>query len=103
MNPADTAEILIDIKERLTLDGKSKVFDEGKELRAEFMKEKAEPEAFTREFLIDKVLDALELEKFPEKSFETPRGYRSVDYDIRSKERMFLIEAKPLNSDLYEN
>jgi hypothetical protein len=103
MNPANIVDNLIrDIKERLTLDGKNKVFEEGMELRSEFMKEKAEPEAFTKEFLIDKILDALGLGKLPEKSFETPSGYRSVDYRIKSKERMFLVEAKPLNADLFE-
>jgi len=101
MNPANIVDYLIkDIKERLTLDGKNRVFNEGKELRSEFMNEEAEPEAFTREFLIDKILDALGLEKLPEKSFKTPRGYRSVDYRVKSKERMFLVEAKPLNADL---
>ena len=103
MNQANIVDTLIkDIKERLTLDGKNRVFEEGKELSSEFMKEKAEPEAFTKEFLIDKILDALGLEKLPEKSFETPRGYRSVDYRIKSKERMFLVEAKPLNANLFE-
>ncbi|MEA2075725.1 MAG: N-6 DNA methylase, partial [Euryarchaeota archaeon] len=101
MNPANIVDTLIkDIKERLTLDGKNRVFNEGKELRSDFMKERAEPEAFTREFLIDKIFNALELEKLPEKSFEDARGHRSVDYRIKRKERMFLVEAKPLNADL---
>jgi len=64
MNPANIIDYLIkDIKERLTLDGKNRVFNEGKELSSEFMKEEAEPEAFTREFLIDKILDALGLRR----------------------------------------
>ena len=47
MNPTNTVDVLIkDIKERLTLDGKNRVFEEGKELSSEFMKDKAEPEAF---------------------------------------------------------
>ena len=101
MNPANIVDILTrDIKERLTLDGKNKVFEEGKELRSEFMKERAEAEAFTREFMVDKILDAFGLEKLPEKSFETPSGYRSVDYCIKGKGHMFLIEAKPLNAVL---
>jgi hypothetical protein len=101
MNPANIVETLIkDIKARLTLDGKNRVFNEGKELCSDFMEETAGAEAFTREFLIDKILDALELEKLPEKSFETPQGHRSADYRIKSKERMFLVEAKPLNADL---
>ncbi len=101
MNPANIVDILIkDIKERLTLDGENMVFNEGKELRSDFMKERAEPEAFTREFLIDKIIDVLGLEKLPEKYFEDARGHRSVDYRIKSKRGMFLVEAKPLNADL---
>jgi hypothetical protein len=101
MNPATIVDDLIrDIKERLTLDGRNRVFNEGKELRSDFMKETAEAEAFTREFLIDKIFSALELEKLPEKSFDIPGGHRSVDYRIKSKRGMFLVEAKPLNADL---
>jgi len=103
MNPANIVDYLIkDIKEQLTLDGKNRVFEEGKELSSEFMKEKAKPEAFTKGFLIDKIFIALGLEKLPEKSFDTPSGYRSVDYRIKRKERMFLVEAKPINADLFE-
>ncbi|MGB7002175.1 MAG: Eco57I restriction-modification methylase domain-containing protein [Halobacteriota archaeon] len=103
MNPANIVDVLIrDIKERLTLDGKNRVFEEGKELSSEFMKDKAEPEAFTKEFLIDKILDPLELEKLPEKSFETPKGHRSVDYRIKGETGMFLVEAKPLNANLFD-
>jgi len=49
MNPANIVDDLIrDIKERLTLDGKNRVFEELKELSSYFMKDKAEPEAFTK-------------------------------------------------------
>ena len=102
MNPANIVDDMIrDIKDRLTLDGKNRVFEEGRELSSEFMKDKAEPEAFTKEFLIDKILDPLELEKLPEKSFETPKGHRSVDYRIKGKNGMFLVEAKPLSANLF--
>jgi len=103
MNSTNIVDTLIkDIKERLTLDGKNRVFNEGEKLRPEFMKETAEAEAFTREFLIDKIFDALELEKLPEKSFDTPGSHRSVDYRIKSTRGRFLVEAKPLNADLFE-
>jgi type I restriction-modification system DNA methylase subunit len=103
MNPANiVGDLVKDIKERLNLDGKNRVFEEGRELNSDFMKERAEPEAFTKEFLIDKILDPLELEKLPEKSFETPKGHRSVDYRIKGKTGMFLVEAKPLNANLFE-
>ena len=101
MNPANIVNSLIkDIRERLTLDGKNRVFNEGEKLHSEFMKDRAEAEAFTREFLIDKIFDVLELEKLPEKSFYTPGSHRSVDYRIKSKRGRFLVEAKPLNADL---
>jgi hypothetical protein len=100
MNAVLVDNLLKDIKKRLTLDGKNRVFKEGKELRSEFMKERAEPEAFTREFLIDKIFSALELEKLPEKYFEDAHGYRKVDYRIKSPRGIFLVEAKPLNADL---
>jgi hypothetical protein len=100
-NPANIVNILIkDIKERLTLDGKNRVFNEGEKLRSDFMKETAEPEAFTREFMIDKIFDALELKKLSEKKIEDSRGPRSVDYRIKSRRGKFLVEAKPLNADL---
>lgn len=101
MNPGNIVDTLIkDIKERLTFDGKNRVFNGGKELRSDFMKERAEPEAFTREFLIDKIFSALELEKLSEKQFDIPGSHRSVDYLIKSSRGNFLVEAKPLNADL---
>jgi adenine-specific DNA-methyltransferase len=97
----DFVDTLIkDVKERLTLDGKNRVFNEGGKLRPDFMKEPAEAEAFTREFVIDKIFTALDLEKLPEKSFDTPGSHRSVDYLIKSDRGKFLVEAKPLNADL---
>ncbi|HUV02587.1 MAG TPA: DNA methyltransferase [Desulfobacteria bacterium] len=92
--------LIADIKGRLTFDGRNRVFNEGKELHSDFMKETADPEAFTREFLLDKIFSALELDKLPEKHFDIPGSRRSVDYKIRSPRGMFLVEAKALNADL---
>ena len=101
MTRAKLVETIIrDIKERLTLDGKNRVFNEGERLRPEFMKEPAEPEAFTRAFLIDKIFSALGLEKLPEKKFATTDSPRSVDYAIKSPGSKFVVEAKPINLDL---
>ena len=49
--------IIKDIRKRLILDGRNRVFDEGKKLKSEFMKERAEAEAFTKEFLIEKIFN----------------------------------------------
>ena len=97
-------DIKNEVRERLTLDGRNKVFDEGKKLSSEFMKESAEPEAFTKDFVIKKVIDLLELETLSEKQFETPTGKdRSVDYRIKNqKGDRFLVEAKSINADLYD-
>jgi len=101
MTRAKLVETIIrDVKERLTLDGKNRVFNEGEKLRPEFMKDPAEPEAFTREFLIDKIFSALGLEKLPEKKFATTDSPRSVDYTIESPRGKFVVEAKPINLDL---
>jgi len=101
MNLGNIVDTLIKaVKERLTLDGENRVFNEGKELRSEFIKEKTKPEEFTREFLIDKIIDVLQLEKITEKSFDSPGSYRFADYKIKSRRGMFLVEAKPLNADL---
>ena len=101
MNPPNfVASLIADIKGRLTFDGEKRVFTESKELHPEFMKEPAEAEAFTREFVIDKIFSALELEKLSEKKFVTTDSRRSVDYAIKGPRGMFLVEAKPLNADL---
>jgi len=101
MNSLNLVDSLIrDIKGRLTLDGRSRVFNEDKELRSEYIKERAEPEAFTREFLLDKIFSVLKLEKLSEKQFDIPGSHRSVDYLIKSPKGKFLVEAKPLNADL---
>ncbi len=93
-----------DVRNQLTFDGRKKVFDDETELSSEFMKESAEPEAFTKDFVIKKVIDNFELETLSEKQFETPTGKdRSVDYRIKNQRgSMFLVEAKPIHADLYK-
>ena len=51
------------------------------------MKERVQ--AFTREFLIEKIFNALSLERLPEKYFEIPGGHRSADYRIKSEDVCF--------------
>ena len=100
----NAGDIKNEVRERLTFDGRKKVFEDEKKLSSEFMDESAEPEAFTKEFVIEKVFNFLELEKLPEKQFETPTGKdRSVDYRIKNqKGGIFLVEAKPINADLFD-
>ena len=87
---------------KLTSDGRSDVRDHNKPLRSVNLKEQSDPEAFTRYFLIEKILDLLNLEILPEKQFRTVKAKRKVDYRVKNQDQMFLIEAKPINVDLYE-
>jgi hypothetical protein len=97
-------DLIEKLKEKLTLDGRNRVFEDGYKLSSEFIIEKSDPEAFTKEFLIDTIFRRLGLEKLPEKHFRGIRGeMRKVDYLLKnSKGTTFVAEAKPLNSDLFE-
>jgi hypothetical protein len=100
----ESQEIIEKVKERLTLDGRKKVFEDRHKLSSDFLIEKSDPEAFTKEFLIEKIIQKFELEKLPEKHFRGIKGeLRKVDYRLKSKKDvLFLVEAKPLNSNLFE-
>lgn len=97
-------DIIDAFKEGLTLDGRKKVFENGHKLSSEFLIQKSDPEAFTKEFLIEPVIRWLELSKLSETHFKGIRGeLRKVDYLLKNQIGMsFLAEVKPLNSDLFE-
>jgi hypothetical protein len=97
-------QLLEKFKEELTLDGRKRVFEDGYKLSTDFMKQKADPEAFTKEFLIEPIIRKFNLSKLPEKHFRGIRqDLRKVDYILKNqKGKSFLAEAKPLNSDLFE-
>ena len=91
------------IKDGLTLNGRKRVFEDNRKLSSDLMKEPADPEEYTKEFLISPVLELFSLQKLPEKHFTTATGRRKVDYRlINDNENHFLLEAKPLNSNLYD-
>lgn len=92
------------LKKSLTLDGKQRVFSDGQELSSRFMNEPADPEAITKDFLINPVISKLELENLPERHFKGIRDdLRKVDYCLKNKKGIsFLIEAKSLNHDLFD-
>jgi hypothetical protein len=101
---SEVGNIIEKFKEGLTLDGKKKVFEDERKLSSDFLLEKSDPEAFTKEFLIEPVLRNLGLKKLPEKHFKGIKGdLRKVDYLLKNDKNIsFLAEAKPLNSDLFE-
>lgn len=97
-------ELIKNIQNKLTLEGKKRVFEENKELKSNDLKEWQDPEEFTREHLIDKILyDILKVERTGPKNFKTSDGTpRKVDYAIKYNKNRILLEAKPVNADLFE-
>ena len=94
--------LINDIWEKLTPDGRNNVRDQNKPLKSVDLKEQSDPEAFTKHFLIEKILDLLNLEILPEKQFYIWGKRRSVDYILKNpKDAKFLMEAKPINADLF--
>ncbi|NQS90630.1 Eco57I restriction-modification methylase domain-containing protein [Patescibacteria group bacterium] len=97
-------ELLSKFEDRLNLHGRKKVFEDGYKLSSDFLEQESDPEAFTKEFLIEPILKKFELEKLPERHFRGIRGeLRKVDYILNNKKNIsFLGEAKTLNSDLFD-
>ncbi|MFH0830063.1 MAG: N-6 DNA methylase [Candidatus Aenigmatarchaeota archaeon] len=96
--------LLEKFKEGLTLDGRKKVFEDGYKLSSDSLLQKSDPEAFTKDFLVGPVLNMFELSKLTERHFRGITGeLRKVDYLLKNQKNIsFLVEAKSLNSDLFE-
>jgi len=61
--------LINEIWEKLMPDGRNNVRDYDKLLKSVDLKEQSDPEAFTKHFLIEKILDLLNLEVLPENNF----------------------------------
>lgn len=99
------AQIGVFMKEasdRLTLEGRKRVFEDGKEVTTRDITEPQDPEEFTRSFLINRILfEAIKVKLIgTNRKFRTPEGERKVDYAIGRRPTKILIEAKPINADL---
>ena len=101
---SEIEELIENFKSHLTLDGRNRVFNEGKKLSSEHIKERIDPEAFTREFILDIIFKKFGLIVYSEKHFKGSSGeLRKVDYYLKNeKNHLFLVEAKPVNADLFE-
>lgn len=101
----DINVLIEELKDMLNLNGKQRVFEQNQELKSSFFLENADPEAVTKDVLIEPVIRALGLKKLPEKHFELPQNrMRKVDYRLKNDmDISFLVEAKPLNADLFED
>jgi len=93
-----------EVKKKLTLEGKKRVFKDGHELTSYDLINRQEPEEFTREYFIDKILyELLKAESTGPKIFKTTDGTpRDVDYAVKYNSNKLIIEAKPFNTDLYD-
>ena len=97
-------QLIENIKDKLTLEGKKRVFEENKELKSSDLREWQDAEEFIRDYLIDKLLfDILKVNRTGPKNFETTDGTpRKVDYAVKYEKNRILIEAKPINANLYD-
>ncbi len=90
--------------EKLNFDGRQRVKNEGKELSSSHLKEAAQPEPFTKKKIIEKIISLLDLKILPEKYVDLLDVNRWVDYRLKNQEGgKFLLEAKPLNANLYKD
>ncbi|MBI2653101.1 hypothetical protein HYX00_06550 [Candidatus Woesearchaeota archaeon] len=97
-------KIIQEFKKKLTLDGKSRVFENQQRLASEFIIDESDPEDLTRDFLIDKILfDILKLELNAKNiHFRAFKELRKVDYALKINDKKILLEAKPINADLFD-
>ena len=71
---------------------------------SEDLEDKQAPEEFTKQNIIEPLLEFLGFDFVKETKLPSPDGMKRPDYIIRPKSRenpAFYIEAKPLNTDLY--
>lgn len=95
--------LLEDVKKKLTITGAKNVFEDGNELKAEDMINPQDPEEFTRNFIIDKIIGFLNIELIGTNiKFKTPKRDRKVDYGLKSNNVQLLLEAKAINKDLFQ-
>ena len=95
--------IIADIRRRMTFNGRKRIFEQKRKLLSVYLEDEMDPEEFTKKFIIEKIFELLNLEVLPEKHFRTVKGKRKVDYKVKNlNNKMFLVEAKPINTDLYE-
>ena len=96
-------QILIKAKEKLTMDGRKAVFEDGKELKSEHMHNPGKPETFTKNNIIRPVFKTFGIElKDGEMRFKIPGSYNYVDLVSKYGTIIFPIQAKPMGQNLYK-
>ncbi len=106
MGPLEIRALFEQLESKLTLTGRKRVFEDGKELQSEDIVLKSKPEEFTKQYLIEPVFELLGCRiESKERIFEALRkNKREVDYELVSpKGTKYIVEAKPLNADLYSH
>jgi len=100
MNNVD--ELLALFKDGVKFSYRQMIFDEKKELTSSHLEIKSDPEEYTKEMLIEPILDKFKLQIIKEVHFKGIKNEtRKVDYYLKnSKGAKLLAEAKPFNADL---
>ncbi len=94
-------DLLSSFKDSLTMDGRARVFEQGKALSADDLQAEAKPEDVTVAELIRPILQEHGVEMIPEKKFTGIQGERRyADYELHIDDRKMLLEAKALNTPL---
>lgn len=95
--------ILNEARDKIKLESRKGIFEEHRKLTSKDLKVPQEPEEFTKGHVIEKVLQLLEVNyETGECRFRIPGGTRKADYGPRSGSINFLVQAKPINDDLYK-
>jgi hypothetical protein len=87
--------IIKNIQDKLTIEGKKRVFEDGYKLSSADLNERQDAEEFTRGFLIDKILfDIFNVNLIGRnRTFIGESGKRKVDYAINFNDITILIEV----------
>jgi len=97
-------KIVDDAFEKIKFDKKGKIKEDDKKLSSSDLKDEASPEPFTKENIIRKVIELLDIEILPEKKFKIWDKRRNVDYRLKNSQgQKFLLEAKPINAKLFKD
>ncbi len=96
-------EIINRAKAEVKLECKTSIFEGNMKLTSDDLKTAQNPEEFTKGYIIEKVFQILNVRyETGEARFDIPGGIRKVDYAPKTDNTHFLVEAKPINSDLFE-
>jgi hypothetical protein len=96
-------ELIEDVKRKLTLEGRKRIFKDAVRLSSEHIIDKAHPKDFTKENLVEVVFKKCSVNFLKGKYFVDMTGTKiKADYHLANKRGdYFLAQVKPINYNLY--